>query len=117
MRISGFLQPIEAKYDKLGLSHIIREMASRFQELGFKVRIDFSSESTFFSSRLFQAGRSVSTKTASSVTASAQSQRNQTALYVAEIKKSLNPGVSVACQIFQTAEARLKMCALISVVV
>jgi hypothetical protein len=45
----------------------------------------------------------------SPIITSAPSQRNQTALYIAEIKKSMNPGVSVACQIYQTAEARLKM--------
>jgi hypothetical protein len=57
---------------------------------------------------VFQAGRSAASKN-SPVVASAHSQRNQTAQYVAEIKKSLNPGVSVAYQIFQSAENRLKM--------
>jgi hypothetical protein len=36
-------------------------------------------------------------------------QKSQKAQYVADVKKSLNPGVSVAHQIFQAAEARLKM--------
>jgi hypothetical protein len=57
----------------------------------------------------FQAGRNNSTKTSSPNTSLQNGQKNQRAQYVAEIKKSLHPGVSVAHQIFQAAEARLKM--------
>jgi hypothetical protein len=57
----------------------------------------------------FQAGRNNASKTSSPNTCVQTGQKNQRAQYVAEIKKSLHPGVSVAHQIFQAAEARLKM--------
>jgi hypothetical protein len=59
---------------------------------------------------LSQAGRQSALKTASSATAAVYGQKSQKAQYVAEIKKSLNPGIFVAHQIFNAAEAHLKMC-------
>jgi hypothetical protein len=58
---------------------------------------------------LVQAGRNAISKIASPFVSAQHSQKNQRAQYVAEIKKALNPGVSVAHQIFHAAEARLKM--------
>ena len=50
MRISSFFQNFDIKHDKLGLSNVINEIASRFQELASKASVDFSSESHLFPS-------------------------------------------------------------------
>jgi len=43
MRISNFFEHLNTKHDKMGLSHVINEMASRFQEVGSKVSVFSSS--------------------------------------------------------------------------
>jgi len=109
MRISSFFENFNTKNDKLGgLTNIINEISTRFQELGTKVSFSPQNRSACFSRSYFQSGRNAGSKTVSPVTKCCQ--KSQRAQYVADIKKSLHPGVTVALQIFQAAEARLKMC-------
>ena len=64
MRISSLLKNCDTKHDKSGLTHVINEMASRFQELGSKVSADFSSKTTISAHRMcFRQGAALHLKT------------------------------------------------------
>ena len=109
MRISNFFDNLNTKHEKSGLAELVKQFASRFQEFGSKVSSYLCTLMPISHSSFTQSGRSATSKAASPFASSQHSQKNQRAQYVAEIKKSLNPGVSVAHQMFHAAEARLKM--------